>query len=281
MKDGADVQLLHIDPVRMATEPPAVGISVMLLKPPFTMLMRRDWSGMENIPPTGYGCIIAANHVSYIDPIVLAHYIYDAGRVPCYMAKDSLFELPVAGWIMNNARQIPVHRETGDARAALQDAIEAIKGGAALVIYPEGTVTRDPDFWPMHPKNGVARLALATGAPVIPVGQFGAQQIYDHYDRKLSLFPPKTVRVRAGEPVDISEFEGREWNRELLDACAVKIMQDVKKAVGEVRGETPPAELAPRPEPARTRPATEAETAAAEAAGRAAANRPPRPPSGL
>ena len=83
------------------------------------------------------------------------------------------------------------------------------KDGACVLFYPESTVTRDPEFWPMMAKTGVARLALATGAPVIPVAHWGAQNVLPYGSFKLRVIPRKTVKILAGPPVDLSEFAGR------------------------------------------------------------------------
>src|SRR4051812_19689283 len=140
---------------------------------------------------------------------------------------------------MAGAGQIPVHRRTADAALALKDAVAALERGECLVVYPEGTTTKDPTYWPMVPKTGVARLALMTGAPVIPVGQFGAQQIYGQ-DRKLHLLPPHRVAVNIGPPVDLSAYRDQPLNAEVLHAATDAVMQEVRRLVGEIRGEDPP-----------------------------------------
>lgn len=138
-------------------------LAVCLIKPAMRVLTRRDWRGQQHIPPAG-GVIIAANH-----------YVYDAGRPPCFLAKIELFRLrwPL-GRIFRDAGQIPVYRNSANAADALRDAVAAIRRGEAVVIYPEGTVTRDPQLWPMVARTGVARLAMATGALVVPVAQWSA-----------------------------------------------------------------------------------------------------------
>ena len=136
------------------------------------VMSRTDWRGMENIPATG-PVIIVANHISHADPLALAHYVYDAGRWPQYLAKASVFRIPVVGPILRWVEQIPVERGTVDARKALDSAVAAIEAGGCVLIYPEGTTTKEPDLWPMRGKTGAARLWLATGAPVVPVVDVG------------------------------------------------------------------------------------------------------------
>jgi 1-acyl-sn-glycerol-3-phosphate acyltransferase len=213
-----------------------MGFAVLLVYPATSLLFRRRWSGLHHIPATG-PAIVAINHVSYADPLIFGRFIWDAGRIPRYLAKASLFALPFPlGRIMTGAGQIPVHRGTTDAAEALQAAVEALGRGELVLIYPEGTVTRDPDFWPMRAKTGVARLALlAPSVPVIPVGQWGAQYFLDFYHRKFRPFPRKRITVRAGEPVDLSEFAGSEPSQDVLHAMSDKIMAAIRELVAEAR----------------------------------------------
>jgi 1-acyl-sn-glycerol-3-phosphate acyltransferase len=145
---------------------------VVLVRPTMQVMSRRDWRGMEHIPPTG-PAILVANHMSHADPFVLGHYVYDAGRWPRYLAKASVFRLPLVGRLLYAVEQIPVERGTIDAVKALDAAVDALKAGKAVLIYPEGTTTKEPDLWPMRGKTGAARLWLATGAPMIPVVMWG------------------------------------------------------------------------------------------------------------
>jgi 1-acyl-sn-glycerol-3-phosphate acyltransferase len=156
------------------------------------------------------------------------------------MAKESLFRAPVIGRVVRGAHQIPVHRGTSDAAAALSDAVQALRDGEAVLIYPEGTITRDPDDWPMQPKTGVARLALMSGAPIVPIAQWGAQRILGRHQR-LKLFPRRTIVVHALEPLqpvrsDTSEQPSREALRELTDT----VMHLIRDELAAIRGEQAP-----------------------------------------
>ena len=143
-------------------------LAVTLVKPLVIVMSRTDRHGMEFIPADG-PVIIVANHISHADPFVLARYVYDAGRWPQYLAKSSLFRMPVVGPILGWVRQIPVERGTVDARKALDSAVAAIEEGDCVLIYPEGTTSKEPELWPMRGKTGAARLWLLTRAPVVPV----------------------------------------------------------------------------------------------------------------
>lgn len=222
--------------------------AVVLVYPLVSLLFKRRWAGLDRIPATG-PAIVAVNHISYADPLIFARFIWDAGRVPRYLAKASLFTLPFGlGRIVAGAGQIPVHRDTVDAAQALQSAVEALARGEVVLIYPEGTVTRDPDFWPMQAKTGVARLALLSpGVPVIPVGQWGAQHFLDVYSRRFRPWPRKAISISAGPPVDLSDFAGSAPDSAVLHRMTDRIMASVQELVAELRGEQPPAEFYPRP----------------------------------
>ena len=230
-------------------------LAVIIVYPLTSLLFRRRWVGLDRIPATG-PAIVAVNHISYADPLIFARFIWDAGRVPRYLAKASLFKLPFPlGRIITGAGQIPVHRETADAAQALQAAVDALGRGEMVLIYPEGTVTRDPGFWPMQAKTGVARLALlAPGVPVIPVGQWGAQHFLDVYAKRFRPVPRKQISVRAGAPVDLSDFAGSAPTSAVLHQMTDRIMVAVRDLVAEIRGEQPPAEFYRRPAAKKSQP---------------------------
>jgi 1-acyl-sn-glycerol-3-phosphate acyltransferase len=219
--------------------------AVAVVKPPLTLMTRRTWSGVEHIPAEG-GAILVANHMSHADPLVVAHYVYDAGRWPQFLAKASLFDVPVLGWLLRKVRQIPVYRGTVDAIKALEAAVDAVKDGAALIIYPEGTTTKEPDLWPMRGKTGVARLALETGAPVIPIAMWGAERIFDPRTGKLRLRPRTPIAVVAGPPLDLSKWAGAAPTSTTLYEMTDAIMLHLRDMLAEIRGGTPPPLWTPR-----------------------------------
>ena len=222
-----------------------VQFAVVVIKPLSLLLTSRDWRGRNNVPRSG-GVILAVNHVSYIDPLLLAHYVYGCGRVPRFLAKIEVFRLPFAGRVVRGAGQIPVLRHTPDAAQALSAAVEALQRGECLVIYPEGTITKDPQMWPMRARTGIARLALMTGAPVIPVAQWGAQEILGR-DRRVRLLPRRRMCYLAGPPVDLSRWRDADANgqtaADTLRAVTDTIMARIAEQLAEFRGEPPPAEV--------------------------------------
>jgi len=216
-------------------------ISVIVLRPLIHLLVRNKLAGRENIPRTG-GVILAPNHLSYADWGTDAQFCYEAGgRYPVFLIKASAFEIKGIGAFLHKAGQLPVHRGRADAALVLKEAEEALADGAAVIIYPEATATRDPDLWPMVAKTGVARLALATGAPVIPVAHWGTQAILPYGSKKVRLFPRKTVRTVAGPPVDLSQWAGQRMSASTLRAATGVIMGEVTALVAQLRGEEPPA----------------------------------------
>ncbi len=217
------------------------GVSKFILRPTIRAVMKHDWQGQENIPREG-GVIVAANHLSYADVLAVALYCDQAGRYPTFLAKSGLFKIPVLGPILVRLGQLPVYRGQADAALVLRDAEQGVKNGACVLFYPEATVTRDPDMWPMVAKTGVARLALATGAPVIPVAHWGAQNVLPYGSFRLRLIPRRLVKVIAGPPVDLSEFDGQPIDTKNMRAATDKIMADVTALVAKLRNEEPPAE---------------------------------------
>jgi 1-acyl-sn-glycerol-3-phosphate acyltransferase len=216
-----------------------------IVLPPLRMWVRRTWSGQENVPPTG-GIILAANHMSHFDPLVVAHFVYGAGRWPRFLAKASLWNIPAVGFFLTKTLQIPVERGSVEAVKSLDVLVDALQQGGAVMIYPEGTTTREPDLWPMRGKTGAARLALVTGAPIIPIAHWGAQEIFDVRTKKLSLRPRHRVTVIAGKPVDLSRWEGEAPTRAVLDQMTEAIMTEVRDLLAQVRDAEPPP-LYPQP----------------------------------
>jgi 1-acyl-sn-glycerol-3-phosphate acyltransferase len=218
----------------------AFGVCVAVLEPLLLLLTRRRWRGGENIPARG-GCVIAANHISHADPLTCAHFVYAWGRIVRFLAKAEIFDVPVVGAILRGAGQIPVYRLTSDASLSFTAAVAAVQRGDCVVVYPEGTITREPDLWPMRGKTGAARIALAADVPVIPVAQWGAHRILPPYARRPRLFPRRTISMTAGAPVALDDLRARPLAPEVLLEATDRIMDDVTRLLEEIRGEQAPA----------------------------------------
>jgi 1-acyl-sn-glycerol-3-phosphate acyltransferase len=204
----------------------------------------------ERIPASG-PVLLVANHVSVLDPIACGRLVFDNGRTPRFLAKDSLFTGPL-GTLMRAAGQIPVARHSTHASGSVSAAQVELAAGNLIVIYPEGSVTRDPDWWPMQGRTGVARLALTTDAVVLPVAQWGPQRVHDYHTKKLHLRLRTPADYLVGEPIDLAELRaevraGRPLSADLLRSTTDLIMGRVRDLLGEIRGETPPSAFHPRP----------------------------------
>jgi 1-acyl-sn-glycerol-3-phosphate acyltransferase len=219
----------------------AWNIAVPIVKPTLLATTKHTWIGGENIPAEG-GFVLALNHLSHADPLTAAHLVYDHGRLPHYLAKSGLFRNKAFGTFMRSAGQIPVERDSAGAVGAYSAAVDAVNSGKAVIVYPEATITRDPDLWPMKGKSGAARIALETGCPVIPVGQWGAQDLLPPYTKKPRVFPRKQITMRVGEPVALDDLRARERTTEVVNEASERILAAITRELELIRGEQAPAE---------------------------------------
>ncbi len=213
----------------------------VMLWPWMMALTRREWNGQEHLGTHGQGIVVAPNHISFFDPLVMAHFLHDNGRPPRFMGKQGVFDVPVVGQIISSAGQIPVKRDK-DPHKALAAAEAAIRSGESVVMYPEGTITRDPGVWPMRGRTGALRLALETGAPLIPVAQWGAHEVMAPYAKTMRLLPPKRMRVTAGAPLDIDDLRGEPITKALLEQGTDRLMDAITALLADMRGEQPAAQ---------------------------------------
>jgi len=220
----------------------AWSLGVLIIKPLLLATTRPRWLDGDKIPAEG-GCIVVFNHISEVDPLTAAHVMYDHGRLPRYLAKANLFTNRFLGFFLTSAGQIPVERLSKNAAGAFDAAVAAVRRGELVVVYPEGTITRDPDLWPMVGKSGAARIALETRCPVVPVGQWGAQQLLAPYARRPDLFPRKEITMKVGDPVDLSDLYDRERSTAVVNEATRRIMVALTHLVADVRGAQAPLEL--------------------------------------
>ena len=213
---------------------------VVIVKPLLRLFTTSDWRGEEHVPRTG-GIIVVANHVSEIDPLTVGEFLIDLGRPPRFLAKRELFRKAPLKWIVEGAQQIPVDRRSSDASHALAAAVDALNRGECVLIYPEGSATRDPQLWPMKARTGAARLALLSGAPVIPIAQWGPQRILPYKARRPKLLPRTKVSIVAGPPVDLSSYVGKPVTADLLHDATDAIMRAVADLLAQLRNEPAPA----------------------------------------
>ena len=211
-----------------------------VLRPILNLIIKKDWRGSEKLPQSG-AAIVVCNHLSYVDPLTFTHFLYNNGRAPRYLGKESVFRVPIIGTVIKGAGQIPVSRESKDAVKGLEHAIAVLKAGHLLGVYPEGTLTRDENLWPMRAKTGVARLALITGAPVYPCASWGPEKVLPPYSKKLHIFPRTKVSVLMGDPVDLSQWQGKHEDPKAIEEAAEHIMDRITSLLETLRNEKAPA----------------------------------------
>ena len=202
---------------------------------------KKDWAGQEHLPEGGF--IAVSNHATNFDALTFMYFLGEAGIPPRMLAKAELFDIPVLGAIMRKCKQVPVYRGSDRAGDALAGAEKALLAGECVGIFPEGTLTEDPNFWPMRGKTGAARLALRTHVPVIPIAQWGALEVLPQRSSKWKLYPPTKITMRAMEPVYLEDlYERGVEDHEAVKEATARIMKALTQGVAQIRGEVPPAQ---------------------------------------
>jgi 1-acyl-sn-glycerol-3-phosphate acyltransferase len=215
-------------------------VVIAVLYVPASLIIRLRYRHLDKLPRDG-GVIVVVNHVSHIDPFLVAKMLIDGGRRPRFLAKDSIFGVFAVGAAMRGMGHIPVKRGTLDARQSFDAAVTALEHGGLIVLHPEGTVTRDPQGWPMSGKTGAARLALlAPDVPVIPVAQWGVQDQIDLYRKKVKLVPRPRHVLSVGDPIDLSAYRGGSADSGTLREVTDVIMRRLRADVADLRGVTAP-----------------------------------------
>lgn len=210
------------------------GLAKAILKPWLSTWFRWTIEGVENIPRTG-PALVAFNHIAYLDPLAAAYVLDKAKRIPRFLAKHELFDDKKIAWVLRGAKQIPVKRGTADAPMALDAAFEALDNGEIIVIFPEGTITNDPDLHPMEGKTGISRLAIESGVPIIPAAVWGTANIWPKgYAKRWR--PRQDICVRVGRPLNIGSRSDtpEEWNR-----VAGQVMDEISLLLASIRPAVP------------------------------------------
>ncbi|MDR1825124.1 MAG: 1-acyl-sn-glycerol-3-phosphate acyltransferase [Bifidobacteriaceae bacterium] len=232
-------------PDTQAAQPPpktpfAYKVIIRLLTPPTVAIAKHTWLGRDNLPQSG-GYIVAANHVSNLDFLPMVLMLSVAARPPKVLAKESLFRAPIVGRAMKAMGHVPVYRGTAKAAGALQNAQVALDRGEVILIYPEGTITKDPDYWPMLGRPGAVRLALDTGAPLVPVAQWGPQRILGRHRKLPHLWPRTQVTMQIGPPLDLTDLSVRPDRGAAAKEGTIRLMAAITELVAGLRGEAAPA----------------------------------------
>ena len=228
-------------------------VIAFLVLPIFGAMVKLRIREGSKLPASG-PFILSPNHYSEIDPIVMGVVVWKLRRTPRFLAKASLFRVPALGWLMRFSGQIPVER---DASAQLGQPLQAAKvlmdRNQGVIVYPEGTLTKDPDLWPMRGKSGAVRMAIEQNIPLYPAAHWGTQHWMGRYAKKIRFFPRTMIDAVVGEPFDLSEYQGKTLTRELLQEATDKLMQEIARLAGSLRGENPPAILHDGTGPKETR----------------------------
>lgn len=221
---------------------PTFNFCATVLIPLLNAITKRTWQGVENIPQKG-PAIVISNHLSYADVLFFAQFLFKNGRAPRFIGKRSVFDVPVIGRILLAAGQIPVDRESTHASKALDHAVAALKAGHLIGIYPEGTLTRDENLWPMVAKTGAARLAIITQLPIIPVAAWGVADVLPPYNKIPRIWKRSRLTLRAGKAIDMSAWYGKQDDPAALAEATAHIMGELTTMLEDIRGEQRPAQI--------------------------------------
>ncbi|WP_273487526.1 lysophospholipid acyltransferase family protein [Ancrocorticia populi] len=233
-----------------AKQPPLMRV----LAPPVRWAMHAiqdmQVEGAENLP-AGRPIIAVGNHTSHLDGPVAAVALYEAGVIPHTAAKADLFTIPVLGWALRQLGQVPVYRPgvlstpaDGSSLSTLGELSDVIGSGGSVLMFPEATFTRDPEQWPMRAKTGAVRLALEhPEAVVVPFAHWGNEELINKWSGKIDWRAigcgRTSVRVRFGQPVDLSGFRGRVVTRDLLSEATECLMAAITSELTELRPGVP------------------------------------------
>lgn len=216
-------------------------VLAVILRPWVRLLYKVEVTGMENLPKSG-GYVLAANHVTTVDALAVAYMMYfRLHRAPHFLAKEGLFKTPIVGPVLLAVGQIPVFRGQRNNTDPMEAAYKVLRAGHVIGIFPEGTLTRDPDLWPMRGRTGAIRLAIETGVPIVPVGQWGTEKVMETYSSKLKPKPWHKVNIIIGKPIDVSAYVAKKNSTEELVLLTEKVMNEITKLVEQLRGEKAPA----------------------------------------
>ncbi|MDQ1121919.1 lysophospholipid acyltransferase family protein [Microbacterium trichothecenolyticum] len=221
------------------SRPSAFWPLAAIVIPAVGLFARIEIRGAENLPREG-AYVLAANHNSEFDPLIVAVAVWRLGRAPRFMAKESLFTVPVLGAALKATGMVPVPRSSSSANQSMKAAQQIAEDGRGVIVYAEGTLTRDPELWPMRGKTGAVRLALAGDLPLIPLAQWGVQEIMPRYGKL--KFPRRShVVVQFGPAMDVSEYAGA-TTPAVLTRATDELMGRVSSMLSDIRGIPAPAE---------------------------------------
>ena len=209
-----------------------------VLRPTLRATSRHQWTGQAHVPRQG-GCVVVSNHLSHADPLPLADFLDAAGRYPRFLGKAELFDVRVVGRSAaeTSARSRCSARASTPVRLCRRPSTRFV-AGECVVVYPEGTLTRDPELWPMVGKTGAARIWWQTRCPVIPVAQWGPHELLAPYGRVPQVWRRPILRVAAGAALTLPTDEPPDY-RQLTG----EIMASLSELLASLRGASAPTSV--------------------------------------
>lgn len=231
----------HDRPDRARRPGAIIAVGQWVLRPLLRLLAPPTWIGTEHLPAHG-GAIVCGNHCGPWDALALGHLLQAGGVPPRFMAKAELFEKPVLGTLLRHSGQIPVARGTDRTGEAVARVRAALQRGEIVVMFPEGTYTRDPDGWPMTARTGAARIAIEEQVPLIPVVCWDSRQVWPPRGRGPRLHPRAHLTLQVGLPIDARQREHERTH----DAAAREtehLMDTLTMMLARIRHAAPPAHM--------------------------------------
>jgi len=237
-KNSQQIKMPALKPGVEITWP--IRILATILRPLVRLMYKVEISGQENLPKTG-GYVLAANHVTQLDALAVAYMIYfRLHRAPHFLAKEGLFKTPIVGPVLLACGQIPVFRGGRTNTDPMAAAYEVLRAGHVIGIFPEGTLTRDPNQWPMRGRTGAIRIAIETGVPIVPVGQWGTEVVMDTYGTMIKPKPWHKVRMLIGEPIDVAYLKDKKLSTDDLVKLSDLVMSKITELVEQLRDDKAP-----------------------------------------
>jgi len=237
-------KLIPMPKVTSNENPLAIRIIAFFVAPVIRMFFKVEVTGIDRLPKSG-AFILTPNHATNMDGLAVAYFIYKIlKRAPHFFAKEALFNIPLVGKALLAGGQIPVFRKGGQRNDdSFKIANMYLQAGHTICVYPEGTLTREPNLWPMRGKTGAIRLALDSGVPVYPIAHWGSEQIMGRYSSKFRPGFWKKVQILVGDEIDLAKYRKDNLSPEELLEATEHVMRSITALVEQLRGEKAPAKL--------------------------------------
>ncbi|OKL47413.1 hypothetical protein BSR29_02690 [Boudabousia liubingyangii] len=219
----------------------ATKIAGAILGPVYRLVTRAQFEGYENLPKKG-GYLVVSNHSASFDAVTMVFFFLKGHKGIRFAAKHTLFSAPILGPILKAMGHVPVYRQTKRAANIISQCSDAINHGAIIGIYPEGTTTREAQYWPMTAKTGAAKIALNTGCPIIPVIAWGNQQFLPRYSLIPRFWRRPRIQVKALPPLNYEDLLSAytSGDDQAPRALSDRIMAVITEELATMRGEEAP-----------------------------------------